>query len=190
MSRPPPTAPMPKLSGTNSMPIGGRGNRFSGSASISPHPPLPPAPLPAPVTFPPRRGANMSGSTAQPVVSRSVRPASGNRESHERPVCCTSIVVCCYLLDLSPIWMPLMTETGHFRLILTNGKVDRKFHLYVLLSYDMSCPQGVSVCSSFRASPFLCLTHLRIYLSTMLHRHAQVDVRQEYVFRAKLLELD
>lgn len=87
MSRPPPTAPMPKLSGTNSMPIGGRANRFGGSASISPHPPLPPAPLPPPATSAPRRG-NHTSAGEQPV-SRSVRPVSSARESHERPVCCT-----------------------------------------------------------------------------------------------------
>jgi hypothetical protein len=83
-SRPPPTAPMPKLSGTNSMPIGGRANRFGGSASISPHPP---APLSPPVTSASTRG-NHASADEQPV-SRSVRPVSSARESHERPVCCT-----------------------------------------------------------------------------------------------------
>ncbi|OAX39677.1 hypothetical protein K503DRAFT_865222 [Rhizopogon vinicolor AM-OR11-026] len=84
MSRPPPTAPMPKLSGTNSMPIGGRGNRFSGSASISPHPPLLLAPLAPPVTSALQRGIHVSASNAQPV-SHSGRPASSTRESYERP---------------------------------------------------------------------------------------------------------
>lgn len=98
MSRPPPTAPMPKLSGTNSMPVGGRGNRFGGSASISPHPVLSPAPLPLPVTPAPRRDINVPGSNMQPV-SRSARPASGAREIYERPVCCTSVQL--YLLLLT-----------------------------------------------------------------------------------------
>ncbi|KAG1731709.1 hypothetical protein EDB19DRAFT_1736971 [Suillus lakei] len=85
MSRPPPSAPTPKLSGTNSMPIGGRGNRFDGSASISPHPPLLSAPLPPPASSASRRGTQVSGSNAQPVVSRPVRPPTGAKESHERP---------------------------------------------------------------------------------------------------------
>ncbi|KAG1741554.1 uncharacterized protein EDB91DRAFT_1131120 [Suillus paluster] len=86
MSRPPPSAPTPKLSGTNSMPIGGRSNRFAGSASISPHPPPPPsAPFPPSVTSASRRGTHVSGSHAQLVVSRPVRPPTGAKESHERP---------------------------------------------------------------------------------------------------------
>ncbi|KAG0699805.1 hypothetical protein DFH29DRAFT_31071 [Suillus ampliporus] len=79
MSRPPPSAPAPKLSGTNCMPIPDRG-RFGGSASISPHPP--------PSS---RRGVHVSGSNAQPVVSRPVRPTTGAKESHERPVCFTQV---------------------------------------------------------------------------------------------------
>ncbi|KAG2138566.1 hypothetical protein DEU56DRAFT_338359 [Suillus clintonianus] len=85
MSRPPPSAPTPKLSGTNSMPIGGRGNRFGGSASISPHPPLPSAPFPPPASSASWRGTHLSGSNAQPVVSRPVRPLTGAKDSHERP---------------------------------------------------------------------------------------------------------
>lgn len=85
MSRPPPSAPTPKLSGTNSMPIGGRGNRFSGSASISPHPPLPSAPFLPPVSSAPRRGAHLSGSNVQPVVSRPVRPPTGAKDNHDQP---------------------------------------------------------------------------------------------------------
>ncbi|KIK36436.1 hypothetical protein CY34DRAFT_16381 [Suillus luteus UH-Slu-Lm8-n1] len=65
MSRPPPSAPTPKLSGTNSMSIDGRGNRFSGSASISPHPPLQSVPFLPPASSAPRRGAHgVSGSNA------------------------------------------------------------------------------------------------------------------------------
>ncbi|KAG2340909.1 hypothetical protein BDR05DRAFT_480368 [Suillus weaverae] len=85
MSRPPPSAPTPKLSGTNSMPIGGRGNRFGGSASISPHPPLPSAPFLPPASSASRRGAHLSGSNAQPVVSRPVRPPSDVKDDHDRP---------------------------------------------------------------------------------------------------------
>lgn len=85
MSRPPPSAPTPKLSGTNSMPIGGRGNRFGGSASISPHPPLPSVPFPPPASSTSRRGAHVSGSNAQPVVSRPVRPSTGVKDNHDRP---------------------------------------------------------------------------------------------------------
>lgn len=85
MSRPPPSAPTPKLSGTNSMPIGGRGNRFGGSASISPHPPLSSAPFLPPANSASRRGAHVSGSNAQPVVSRPVRPPTGATDNHDRP---------------------------------------------------------------------------------------------------------
>lgn len=84
MSRPPPSAPTPKLSGTNSMPIGGRGNRFGGSASISPHPPLSSAPFLPPASSASRRGAHLSGSNAQPVVSRPVRPPTGATDNYDR----------------------------------------------------------------------------------------------------------
>lgn len=85
MSRPPPIAPTPKLSGTNSMPIGGRGNRFSGSESISPHPPLQSVPFLPPASSAPRRGAHLvSGSNAQPVVSRPIRLPTGAKDNHDR----------------------------------------------------------------------------------------------------------
>ncbi|KAG2367195.1 hypothetical protein BDR07DRAFT_341767 [Suillus spraguei] len=85
MSRPPPSAPTPKLSGTNSMPIGGRGNRFGGSASISPHPQLPSAPFQPAASSGSRRGAHVSASNSQPVVSRSLRPPTGMKDTHDRP---------------------------------------------------------------------------------------------------------
>ncbi|KAG1760196.1 hypothetical protein EDD22DRAFT_96036 [Suillus occidentalis] len=85
MSRPPPSAPMPKLSGTNSMPIGGRGNRFNGSASISPQPPLQSVPFMPPASSGPRRGAHVvSGSNAQPVVSHLIRLPTGAKDNHDR----------------------------------------------------------------------------------------------------------
>jgi hypothetical protein len=88
MSRPPPIAPTPKLSGTNSMPIGGRGNRFSGSTSISPHPPLQYVPFQPAGSSAPRRGAHVvSGSNAQPVVSRPIRPPTGAKDNYDRLVC-------------------------------------------------------------------------------------------------------
>ncbi|KAG1795398.1 uncharacterized protein HD556DRAFT_1442240 [Suillus plorans] len=84
MSRPPPSAPTPKLSGTNSMPIGGRGNRFGDSASISPHPPLPSASFLPLASSASRRGVHVSGSNAQPVVSRPVRQPAGAMDNHDR----------------------------------------------------------------------------------------------------------
>ncbi|KAG2367205.1 hypothetical protein BDR07DRAFT_1479330 [Suillus spraguei] len=85
MSRPPPSAPMPKVSGTNSMPIGGRSNRFGGSASISPHPQLPSAPFLPAASSGSRRGAHVSASNSQPVVSRSLRQHTGVKDTHDRP---------------------------------------------------------------------------------------------------------
>lgn len=122
MSRPPPSAPTPKLSGTNSMPIGGRGNRFGDSASISPHPPLPSASFLPLASSASRRGVHVSGSNAQPVVSRPVRQPTGAMDNHDRLVCFTSIslrpVFLTYIHSL--VWMISMIESVQRRFLSIN----------------------------------------------------------------------